>query len=228
MISDRTILLVEDDHSLGFVIKDNLELRGFKVDWIKTGAEGFEAYKNSDYRICLLDVMLPQKDGFSLASEIRSLDHKVPILFLTAKSMQEDKLEGFRVGGDDYITKPFNMEELVYRIEVFLKRTENLQSQTIYYLGKFHFDYQNLLLSINGIHQTLTQKEADVLKYFADNAGQVVKRENILKAIWGEDDYFMGRSLDVFISKIRSYLRADSSVEIVNLHGVGFKLTLKA
>lgn len=228
MTAERSILLVEDDQSLGFVIKDNLELRGFGVDWAKDGIEGLSAYKKKAYSICLFDVMLPQKDGFSLAAEIRAIDHKTPILFLTAKAMQADKLEGFRVGGDDYIIKPFSMEELVYRIEVFLKRTKQEPSLAIYQLGQFTFEYDNLLLKKDGIEQRLTQKEADVLKYFTDNAGQVVKRESILKAIWGEDDYFMGRSLDVFISKIRGYLKGDPGVEITNLHGVGFKLNLNS
>ncbi len=224
MNPEIAILLVEEDESLGFVVKDNLELRGFKVDWVKNGQEGLNFYKNKPYNICLLDVMLPQKDGFHLATEIREMDQQTPILFLTAKAMQEDKLEGFKSGGDDYITKPFSMEELVFRINVFLKRTNQQTSLNKYQLGEFLFDYENLQLIKSGAAQTLTQKEADVLKYFADNSGKVVKRESILKAIWGEDDYFMGRSLDVFISKLRSYLKQDSTVEIANLHGVGFKL----
>ncbi|MEO0552953.1 MAG: response regulator transcription factor [Bacteroidota bacterium] len=225
-MSERSILLVEDDQNLGFVVKDNLELRGFHVDWARNGEEGLSAYKNKPYNICLFDVMLPQKDGFSLATEIRGLDRQIPILFVTAKGMQEDRIEGFKVGGDDYITKPFSMEELVYRIEVFLKRTSQERQPSRYQLGKFTFDYENLLLIKEEFKQNLTQKEADVLKYFADHTGQVVKRESILKAIWGEDDYFMGRSLDVFISKLRSYLKPDSAIEIANLHGVGFKLIL--
>ncbi|MEM6523527.1 MAG: response regulator transcription factor [Bacteroidota bacterium] len=224
MSSEIAILLVEDDESLGFVVKDNLELRGFRVDWVKDGQEGLNFYKSKHYNICLLDVMLPEKDGFHLANEIREVDQQTPILFLTAKAMQEDKLDGFRSGGDDYITKPFSMEELVFRINVFLKRTNPQTSLTKYQIGGFVFDYDNLQLIKAGVGQTLTQKEADVLKFFADNAGKVVKRESILKAIWGEDDYFMGRSLDVFISKLRGYLKKDSSVEIANLHGVGFKL----
>lgn len=224
---DKSILLVEDDESLGFVIKDNLELRGYHVDWAHDGIDGLSTYKKRDYDICLFDVMLPQKDGFSLATEIRSLDSKTPILFLTAKAMQEDKLEGFKVGGDDYITKPFSMEELVYRIEVFLRRSGYKSSSSVYVLGDYSFSYENLQLTIADSIQTLTQKEADVLRYFADHQGQVLKRESILKAIWGEDDYFMGRSLDVFISKLRGYLKGDSNVEIINLHGVGFKLILK-
>ncbi|MEM1408868.1 MAG: response regulator transcription factor [Bacteroidota bacterium] len=227
-MSERSILLVEDDQNLGFVVKDNLELRGFQVDWARNGEEGLSAYKNKSYNICLFDVMLPQKDGFSLAAEIRGLDRQTPILFVTAKGMQADRLEGFKVGGDDYITKPFSMEELVYRIEVFLKRTSQEPSLNSYQLGNFAFDYQNLLLVKDGFEQNLTQKEADVLKYFADHIGQVVKRESILKAIWGEDDYFMGRSLDVFISKLRSYLKSDPAIEIANLHGVGFKLILNS
>ncbi|MEM7107423.1 MAG: response regulator transcription factor [Bacteroidota bacterium] len=224
MSSEIAILLVEDDESLGFVVKDNLELRGFKVDWVKNGQEGLNFYKKKDYSVCLLDVMLPEKDGFHLATDIREVDQQTPILFLTARAMQEDKLDGFRSGGDDYITKPFSMEELVFRINVFLKRTKRQTSLTKYQLGDFIFDYDNLQLIKSGVGQTLTQKEADVLKYFADHTGKLVKRESILKAIWGEDDYFMGRSLDVFISKLRGYLKKDTSVEIANFHGVGFKL----
>ncbi|MEM9859744.1 MAG: response regulator transcription factor, partial [Bacteroidota bacterium] len=169
MNPEIAILLVEDDESLGFVVKDNLELRGFKVDWVKNGQEGLNFYKNKPYNICLLDVMLPQKDGFHLATEIREMDQQTPILFLTAKAMQEDKLEGFKSGGDDYITKPFSMEELVFRINVFLKRTNQQTSLNKYQLGEFLFDYENLQLIKSGAAQTLTQKEADVLKYFADN-----------------------------------------------------------
>ncbi len=226
-MSDTSILLVEDDESLGFVIKDNLELRGYNVTWCKDGISGMQSCRTGEHQLCIVDVMLPKKDGFSLAEEIRSENHHIPILFLTAKSMLEDKLEGFRRGGDDYISKPFSMDELVYRIEVFLRRSEARNRKNTYWLGEYEFDFNNLRLSRNGHDQMLTQKEAEVLKYLADNMDQVVKRENILKAIWGEDDYFMGRSLDVFISKLRKYLKSEPGLEITNFHGVGFKLTLR-
>ena len=224
---DIRILLVEDDENLGYAIKDNLELRHYGVQWCKDGQEGINSYRHGFFDLCILDVMLPKKDGFSLAEDIRSVDKDIPILFLTAKSMLEDKLEGFRRGGDDYITKPFSIDELVYRMEVFLKRSTSNLHRSTYQLGDYEFDYDGLKLSINGDDRVLTQKEAEVLKYFADNLGQVVKRKSILKAIWGENDYFMGRSLDVFISKLRKYLKAEPRLEIINLHGVGFKLNFK-
>ncbi|MCG8390655.1 MAG: response regulator transcription factor [Cytophagales bacterium] len=221
------ILLVEDDENLGFVIKDNLQLHGYDVHWCKDGVSGMNNYRSGGYKLCILDVMLPKKDGFSMAEEIRAENHQVPILFLTARSMLEDRLEGFKRGGDDYISKPFSMDELVYRIEVFLRRSEARSIHDVYQLGQYEFDFNNLRLSLNGHEQALTQKEAEVLKYLANNLDKVVKRENILKAIWGENDYFMGRSLDVFISKLRKYLKGEPRLEITNFHGVGFKLTLK-
>ncbi|TRX58698.1 response regulator transcription factor [Fulvivirga sp. M361] len=224
---DINILLVEDDESLGYVIKDNLELREYEVQWCKDGQDGINTYQSGIYDLCILDVMLPKKDGFELAENIRSRDKNIPILFLTAKSMQQDKLEGFRRGGDDYITKPFSMDELVYRMEVFLKRRTTDKHRGTYQLGGYFFDYNGLKLSMDSDERVLTQKEADVLKYFADNLGQVVKRKSILKSIWGENDYFMGRSLDVFISKLRKYLKAEPRLEIINIHGVGFKLNLR-
>lgn len=235
MTESKKILLVEDDPSLGFVIKDNLLIKGYDVTLCKDGEEGENAFYEANFNLCIFDVMLPKKDGFSLARSIREKNKSVPILFLTAKSMTEDKLEGFQTGADDYITKPFSLEELFYRIEVFLKRA-NVQlshNEKVFSLGHYEFDFSNLVLSRrdpfgknNKTEKLLTQKEAEVLKLLYQNRERVLKREEILKHIWGDDDYFMGRSMDVFISKLRKYLKEDASIQIVNYHGVGFKLEI--
>lgn len=218
------ILLTEDDPNLGFVIKDNLEQRGYSVTLCNNGEEGLNEFNQSSYDLCILDVMMPKKDGFTLAKQIRSQNQQVPILFVTAKSMQEDKIEGFKQGGDDYIVKPFSMEELCLRIEVFLRRSVPAQQNENFKLGNFQFDCTNFILQHGGGEKTLTQKEAEVLKLLCRNKDRVLKREEILNAVWGNDDYFLGRSMDVFISKLRKYLRDDPRVQIVNYHGVGFRL----
>jgi DNA-binding response OmpR family regulator len=220
------ILLVEDDPSLGFVVKDNLTHKGYELTLCVNGEEGQAAFEAGHFDLCVLDVMMPKKDGFSLAKSIREKNSSVPILFITAKSMLEDKIEGFTSGGDDYIVKPFSMEELCLRIEVFLRRStpQPASPEASFSLGDFHFDCKNLTLQNPSGSKTLTQKEADVLKLLCLNKDRVMKREEILKSVWGDDDYFMGRSLDVFISKLRKYLKEDPNVEIVNYHGVGFRL----
>lgn len=220
------ILLVEDDPSLGFVIKDNLTHRGYELTLCANGDEGQAAFEAGHFDLCVLDVMMPKKDGFSLAKSIREKNAHIPILFITAKSMLEDKIAGFNSGGDDYIIKPFSIEELCLRIEVFLRRSmaKLAKADSIFPLGNFQFDCANLILQHASGSKTLTQKEADVLKLLCENKDRVLKREEILKAVWGDDDYFMGRSLDVFISKLRKYLKEDPEVEIVNYHGVGFRL----
>ena len=224
----KKILLVEDDTNLGYVIKDNLEVAGFKVEWRKDGEEGLNCFVNEPFDLCVLDVMLPKTDGFTIAREIRKSDEHTPIIFLTAKAMKEDKINGFRMGGDDYITKPFSIEELILRIEVFLKRANTKPFPApVIQLGSYMFDHRNLRLSHKDWEKKLTQKEADILKIFCQSIGQVVRREDILKDIWGDDDYFLGRSLDVFISKLRKYLQEDKSLCITNFHGVGFKLEIK-
>jgi DNA-binding response OmpR family regulator len=231
MENQKTILLVEDDPSLGFVIQDNLSMKGFDVTLCKDGAHGEETFKLKKFDLCILDVMLPKKDGFSLARTIREKNREVPILFLTAKSMTEDKLAGFQTGGDDYITKPFSLEELFYRIEVFLKRSSvavpPTNSDTVFRVGEYEFDPLNLVLKNKASEKTLTQKEAEVLKMLYKNRDRVLKREEILNHVWGNDDYFMGRSMDVFISKLRKYLKDDPAIQIVNYHGVGFRLELR-
>ncbi len=219
------ILLVEDDPSLGFVIKDNLVYKGYAVTLCVNGEEGDRVFHQQHFDLCVFDVMMPKKDGFSLAQSIREKNKHVPILFITAKSMLEDKITGFQSGGDDYIVKPFSMEELCLRIEVFLRRSNGVKpSDPTYSVGGFVFDYHNLTLQHSAGNKTLTQKEAEVLKLLCIHKDRVLKREEILTSVWGDDDYFMGRSLDVFISKLRKYLKEDPKVEIVNYHGVGFRL----
>ncbi|MEO1516044.1 MAG: response regulator transcription factor [Bacteroidota bacterium] len=223
------LLYVEDDESLSFVTKDNLELQGYQITYCKDGKEAMTRIKESSFDLCILDVMLPEVDGFTLAQEIRKNDSDVPILFLTAKSLKEDRIHGLRLGADDYITKPFSIEELILKIEVFLKRSKitSVPKKDQYELGSYRFDYTNLSLTNDSQQKNLTQKEADLLKLFADNPNEVLKRSQILESLWGEDDYFMGRSLDVFISRLRKYLKAEGSLKIENIHGVGFRLKIQ-
>lgn len=220
------ILYVEDDETLSFVTKDHLELQDYQVVHCKDGMEGLEAWKNYAFDLCIIDVMLPEMDGFTLAKKIREQDKEVPILFLTAKGMKEDRIGGLQLGADDYITKPFSIEELILRMEVFLKRRKltSYQSDNHYRLGTYEFDYPNLTIRYGEAEQSLTQREADLLKLLADNKDQVLKRSDILIKLWGEDDYFLGRSLDVFISRLRKYLKEDEAIRIENLHGVGFRM----
>ena len=222
------LLYVEDDESLGYVTRDNLELQGYEVTHFADGRSALEAVKKQPFDLCILDVMLPEVDGFTIAAEIRKFDSHIPIIFLTAKSLKEDKIRGLKLGGDDYITKPFSIEELILKIEVFLKRRTITSPETVarYQVGIFEFDYENLSLARNGEFRTLTQREADLLKLFIDQPNQVIKRSDILKKLWGEDDYFLGRSLDVFISRLRKYLKKDESLRIENIHGVGFRLKM--
>jgi DNA-binding response OmpR family regulator len=225
----KRILLVEDDPSLGFVIQDNIRQKGYDVTLCKDGVAGEDAFRSSPFHLCIFDVMLPRMDGISLARRVRQHDKNIPILFLTAKSMVEDKLDGFSVGADDYITKPFSMEELLCRIEVFLRRSSEsiVLQDDIFQLGKYHFDCSNLIIKIESNEKTLTQKEADILKMLYLNRDRVLKREEMLGQVWGDDDYFMGRSMDVFISRLRKYLKEDPAVQIVNYHGVGFRLEIR-
>lgn len=224
----KKILLVEDDHSLGYVIQDNLMLRGYEVIRCADGVEGEQVFLSNAFHLCILDVMLPKKDGFSLARSIREKNEEIPILFLTAKTMVEDKIRGFQTGADDYITKPFSLDELFYRIEVFLRRTQdNHKHDAVFRVGQFQFDPFSFTLRHNGLEKTLTQKEAEVLKLLYRNRDRVLKREEILTHVWGDNDYFMGRSMDVFISKLRKYLRTDPGIQIVNYHGVGFRLEIR-
>jgi len=223
------LLYVEDDETLSFITKDHLELQGFEIIHCADGEDALCHIKEDQFDLAILDVMLPKVDGFELARKLREKDTEIPILFLTAKSMKEDRLEGFKLGGDDYITKPFSIEELMMRIEVFLRRRKvtNAIKKDTFQLGEYSFHYPNLTLTIGGKSETLTQKEADLLQFFANHPNQVLKRSEILTKIWGEDDYFLGRSLDVFISRLRKYLSADEQLKIENLHGVGFKFVIE-
>jgi two-component system response regulator VicR len=224
------ILYVEDDESLSFITKDQLEMESYDVTHAVNGKDGWAMFKKNEYDLCLLDVMLPQMDGFELAKKIRGVSKHVPIIFLTAKSMQEDKMEGFLLGGDDYVTKPYSFEELKMRIDVFLRRRKIIEEapKEALTIGQYTFDYANLDLSINGQSKGLTQREADILYYLAKRPNQVIRRSDILEDIWGKDDYFYGRSLDVFISRLRKYLTEDQSLSIENVHSVGFKLNVPA
>lgn len=228
MAQKAHILYVEDDESLSFVTKDNLELQGYTVTHCINGREALDLIKDGDntFDLYILDVMLPDTDGFTIAKAIRDADEQTPILFLTAKSLKEDRLYGLRLGADDYITKPFSIEELILKVEVFLRRSSVSapSSSGKYQLGKFRFDYPNLTLKHQGESRRLTQKEADLLRVFAEQQNQVIRRSDILERLWGEDDYFLGRSLDVFISRLRKYLKADEHLHIENIHGVGFRL----
>jgi DNA-binding response OmpR family regulator len=227
----RKILLVEDDESLGFIIKDNLVHAGYSVDLMKDGQQGMVAFEKNTYDICILDVMLPQKDGFSLAAEIKKKNQIIPIIFLTAKSQIEDKVQGFKIGADDYISKPFEMRELLLRVDAILKRIETLGKDTDrgkFTVGRYNFDYNNFELIYENNRKTLTKKEAELLYLLVKNKGKVVERALLLKSVWGENDYFLGRSMDVFITRLRKYLNKDSSIKISNVHGVGFRLDIES
>ena len=227
MTNSKNILLVEDDPNLGLVLNEFLKMEGFSVSLARDGEKGFESFSNSKFDLCLLDCMMPKMDGFTLGKKIREINQEVPIIFLTAKSLKEDKLKGFDLGGDDYITKPFDEDELVRRINAVLKRvntTPEIKEQ-IFNVGKFVYDHANLTLTLNGEIFRITQKEGDVLYLLLQNKNNVLRREDILVNVWGENDYFMGRSLDVFITKLRKHLKLDSTIKIENVHGVGFILS---
>lgn len=227
-MSEKKILLVEDDVNLGSLLKQYLSAKGYKTELHTNGAEGYDAFMKSRFDVCILDVMMPVKDGFSLAQDIRLINSEIPIIFLTAKSMKEDVLEGFKIGADDYITKPFNMEELIYRLEAILRRaSSNGTNQTAgdkMQIGKYFFDSMKQQLIHEGKTIKLTTKESGLLKLLANNINKVVERNVALNTIWGEDSYFNARSMDVYITKLRKYLKNDSGIEILNVHGKGFKL----
>jgi DNA-binding response OmpR family regulator len=225
------ILLIEDDPNLGFILHENLELQGFEVKLCADGEQGLAAYHRGQFDLCLIDVMLPKKDGFALAREIRKTNQAVPIIFLTAKSLKEDRIEGFKIGGDDYVTKPFSMEELVLRLQAVLKRTKPAapasKGKHVFPIGRYTFDSEQQNLQIGHKLQKLTSKESELLKLLCLHVNEVLERELALKLVWGEDSYFNGRSMDVFISKLRKYLQEDKRIEIMNVHGRGFKLVVR-
>lgn len=222
------ILLVEDDKSLARVIRDYLTMTNFEVTVCEDGVSAFETFKSRPFDICIVDVMLPKMDGYTLVEKIRAENKVVPVLFLTSKSAKEDRIKGFVKGGDDFITKPFDIEELVLRINVFLKRTGNHSKEKVFHFGNCIFDYTNYELFVKKQKLKLTEKEAEILQALCAGMNRVVKREDVLRQVWGSDDYFLGRSMDVYISKLRKYLAPDKVVEIENHHGVGFRLNVKS
>ncbi|MCK4700906.1 MAG: response regulator transcription factor [Bacteroidales bacterium] len=224
---DKTrILLAEDDENLGSLLKEYLNAKGYETELFNDGNKAYRGFIKEYFDLCLLDVMMPEKDGFTLAKEIRQINSDMPILFLTAKSMKEDILEGFSIGADDYITKPFGMEELMYRIEAILRRTnqETSQENKIFQVGQYLFDTQNQLLKKGNKKKKLTTKESELLKLLCNNMNKVLERNFTLRTIWIDDNYFNARSMDVYITKLRKYLKDDSSIQIINVHGKGFKL----
>jgi DNA-binding response OmpR family regulator len=237
MANNNKILLVEDDQNFGDVLRSYLEMHDYEVTLATDGVKGLEAYQNDDFNLCIFDVMMPKKDGFALAKEIREQDQEMPIIFLTAKAMKDDVLQGFKIGADDYITKPFNSEELLLRIQAILKRS--YAKSTIredvreFFIGKYHFDYPLRILTYDregpdGEKFKLSPKEAQLLRMFAIYKNDILSRSEALNEIWGEDNYFTARSMDVFVTKLRKYLKLDENIEIVNIHGNGFQLLVKA
>ncbi len=220
------VLLAEDDLTLGYVIKDNLIDAGYEVVLCADGQLAIEKFNKESFDICLLDVMMPNKDGFEVAKKIRQTTDLVPILFLTAKSLEEDRIHGFECGADDYIVKPFSMQELLMRIDVFLRRTKKMYSSKVisYQIGKMNFSFNDLKLTIDEKAFNMTQKESELLLFLCEHPNRILKREEVLLNVWGKDDYFLGRSMDVFITKLRKYFKADESVNIETIHGMGFRL----
>lgn len=222
------VLLVEDDKNLGNILREYLDAKGYTTALAVNGKQGFDLFSKNKFDICLLDVMMPVKDGFTLAREIRAVDKNIPIVFLTAKSMKEDTIEGFNAGADDYIAKPFSMEELLLRMTAILRRAQSQNQknsdQEEFTIGQYHFDYKKQTLEIKGKKMSLTTKEAELLKLLCLNSNDVLDRNFALNTIWQDDDYFKGRSMDVYIAKLRKYLKEDPNIEILNVHGKGFKL----
>lgn len=223
------ILYTEDDDTLAFLTKDNLEQHHYEVIHCCDGEMGLKTFQNEPFDICIFDIMMPKMDGFELATEIRKSNVNIPIIFLSAKTLKEDRIKGLRLGADDYLVKPFSIEELLLKIEIFLKRSQKevIVAQSIFTIGKYQFDSHNFLLYNNAEKISLTQREAELLKLFLINKNSVLKREDILTSLWGNDDYFMGRSLDVFISRLRKILANEPEITIENLHGIGFRFSLK-
>ncbi len=225
------LLLAEDDENLGPLLKEYLIAKGYNTDLFGDGELAYDGFTKQSYDLCILDIMMPKKDGISLARDIRLLRQDVPIIFLTAKNLKEDVLEGFRIGADDYITKPFSMEELIFRIEAILRRINQdgvkSSDQSTYQLGKFTFDPRKQILSEEGKEPVkLTTKESELLRLLCNNANDVLERNFALKTIWIDDNYFNARSMDVYITKLRKHLKEESSVEIINVHGKGYKLII--
>jgi len=228
-MENKNIFLVEDDENFGSVLKSYLEMNDFKVTWTKDGANAIQNFGKQKFDICILDIMLPNVDGFSIAKKIKELSPEIPTIFLTAKTLKEDILEGFKIGADDYITKPFDSEVLLYKIKAIIKRNQISGSDTkIFKIGKYDFDSDLRILRIKDDQVKLSPKESELLKMLCLYENKILDREKALTEIWGEDGYFTARSMDVYITKLRKYLRNDSSVEIENIHGSGFILKVES
>jgi DNA-binding response OmpR family regulator len=229
MAIKRKILLVEDDTNLGNLLQDSLELKNYEVTLKRNGEEGWNEYKTGKFDMCILDVMMPKKDGFTLAKEIRRANAQIPIIFLTAKVLKEDTIEGLKIGADDYLTKPFSMEELTLRMDNIFKRVPKaeMSEQNEFQIGKYVFDNSSRTLTIGDNQLKLTTKESELLKMLALHIDKLLERDIALNTVWGTDSYFAGRSMDVYIAKLRKYLKEDTGVEILNVHGTGFKLLVK-
>lgn len=226
-VSNAKILLVEDDMNFGNVLKGFLEMHGYEITLARDGQSGLTAFGTKTHDLCILDVMMPKVDGFTLASQIRELDKKVPLIFLTAKSMKEDQLKGYKSGADDYLTKPFDTDVLLHKIRVILRRSmgiADIEEQTGFSIGKFHFDYKLRIVSSDNKKETLSPKEAELLRLLCVHKNDLLPRQKALKLIWGDDNYFNGRSMDVFITRLRKYFKEDPKVEIVTLQGKGVRL----
>ena len=220
------ILLCEDDENLGMLLREFLQAKGYSADLCPDGEKGYKAFLKGKYDLCVLDVMMPRKDGFTLAQEIRNVNSEMPIIFLTARNIKEDVLQGFKLGADDYITKPFSMEELVSRISAILRRVKGKRDKdvTVFRIGKYTFDTQKQTLNINNKSQKLTTKDSELLALLCQHVNEILERNYALKAIWVDDNYFNARSMDVYITKLRKLIKDDPSIEIINIHGKGYKL----
>lgn len=227
MATGHKVLLLEDDPNLGMILQEHLQLNGFEVRLCVNGEDGGNVFKDGGFDLCLVDVMMPKKDGFTFAREVRVTNSEIPLIFLTAKSLKEDKIEGFRIGCDDYVTKPFSMEELLLRIQAVLKRSKGpsgADAATQFEIGDYKFDSQRQVLKKDDVEQRLTAKEAELLRLLCLYMNKTLERNLALREIWGTESYFSGRSMDVFISKLRKYLKDDQRVEIMSIHGKGFRL----
>ncbi|HCY46323.1 MAG TPA: DNA-binding response regulator [Flavobacteriales bacterium] len=222
----QRILLVEDDENLGYVIQDLLSMNGYRVHLARDGKEGLLFFNKSTYDLCLIDVMMPKKDGFELAEDIQKVNSSVPLVFLTARNQKEDKIKGLKLGADDYITKPFDSDEFLLRVKAILRRgsTEKNNSNKEYKIGEYTFTPSTLILSKDDDNRRLTKKESALLKLLCEHKGKILEREIVSNLIWGDDSYFVGRSMDVFITRLRKYLKDDSAISITNIHGIGFRL----
>ncbi len=224
------ILLAEDDRNLGNILKNFLDAKGYSTTLCVNGQEAIDIFQKKEFDFCILDIMMPVRDGFAVAKEVRLSNPKIPIMFLTAKTLQEDKLKGFETGADDYLTKPFSMDELLMRLQAILRRTEesgrNADNENTYKIGRYTFDFNRQVLTIKGKEKKLTSKEAGLLRLLCSNANETLERSTALNKIWSDDSYFNARSMDVYIVKLRKYLKEDPTVELINVHGIGFKLVM--